>query len=135
MWLVKLSLQYAHIWREFKILMRTFKRQCEINLRLRHSIPYVTLHLSDLQSILPINEILMTKKATCQPNQFTVICCLPPWSSASTIWSHCTHHNNRPIFRLWDLFKCCFAAFSGYRPQPASNGSLYQVLTVMAFFP
>lgn len=58
--------------------VRTLKRQREINLLLPHSIPYVTLHLGDLQPFLPINDVLMTKKATPQPNQCTVICRLPP---------------------------------------------------------
>lgn len=64
--------------------MSTLKRPREMNLLLPHSLPYVTLHLGDLQPFLPINDILMTKKATHQPNQFTVICHLPPRSALST---------------------------------------------------
>lgn len=42
------------------------------------SIPCVTLHLGELLPFLAINDILMTRKATLQPNQRTVICHFPP---------------------------------------------------------
>lgn len=83
-----------------KGFVRTTKRQSKINFCLRHSIPYVTLYLGDLKPILPINEFLMTKKAAYQPSQFTVICCLPQWSSASTLTAPTSAHPPQPSTHL-----------------------------------
>lgn len=43
-----------------------------MNLLLPQSIPNVTLHLGDFLPIPPMDDILMTKEATHQPNQYTV---------------------------------------------------------------
>lgn len=97
-------------WRGLKILgkwgfsWRTLKRRREINLGPPRSVPYVTLHQGDLQPFLPINGILMTKKATHQPHQFTVICRFTTVKFSVYSGLTAARDSHRPIFCSWDLF-------------------------------
>lgn len=97
-------------WRSLKILgkwgfsWRTLKRRREINLGPPRSVPYVTLHQGDLQPFLPINGILMTKKATHQPHQFTVICRFTTVKFSVYSGLTAARDSHRPIFCSWDLF-------------------------------